>query len=325
MDLTAIEPQKISKDLSSYTNLIYGNPKAGKSTFEFELYGQEAIFARTEKGSKLIAGLKGQDIGSWSDFMKFKKQLKRPEVKALYKVVVIDTVDNLWKYLEKYVKDKYTVDNIKDANGGYGAGFRELSEQFFLALQEIEMMGYTLAFISHATTKTEKLADGKTEVEKYIPSVDKRGLEVVTKMVDNILFAYIQIDPETQQEKRVLYTRETLYFQAGSRFKYINNVMPLSAAEYRKQCEASLEKEDPGSLKEEREANAVKTEMTEVTFEDLMAEAKELGFKLHGEGKMPKVTEIVEKIFGKGKLLKDAVPQQIELLKAAVDELKTVE
>lgn len=166
MDLTQVEEQKISKDLTTYTNLIYGPPKAGKSTFEYELYGKEAIFARTEKGSKLIAGLMGQDIGSWSDFMKFKKQLKRPEVKALYKVVVIDTADNLWKYLEKYVKDKYTVDNIKDANGGYGAGFRELSEQFFLALQEIEMMGYTLAFISHSTTKTEKLPDGKTEVEK---------------------------------------------------------------------------------------------------------------------------------------------------------------
>ncbi|HLO11568.1 MAG TPA: ATP-binding protein [Pseudoneobacillus sp.] len=319
-----IPPQKVSTDISSYTMLIYGPPKAGKTKFTFDLYGQDAIFLRTEKGTKAIPGLIGIDIGSWSDLAKAKKQLKDPRAKAKFKVVVIDTVDNLYKYLEKYVKNKYGVDNIKNANGGYGAGFAELSETLFDALNEIEKEGYALAFISHATTKTEKIPtpQGEVEIEKYIPSVPKRGLEIMTKMVDNILFAYLTIDAETKQEKRVLYTRETLNFQAGSRFSGMPGVLPVDAVQYKQAMVKAIESLGAENLKSEKEANLVETE--ELNFEALMGQAKELAVTLHKAGRMSEVTQTVEKIFGPGKLLKDAIPSQVESVKIAVEELQSL-
>jgi AAA domain len=319
-DLLALEPQKVSTDMSSYTTMIYGPPKAGKTTFIHELYGTDAIFLRTEKGTKAIPGLFGIDIGKWSDLSKAKKQLKRKEVKQRFRVVVIDTIDNLYKYLEKYVKNKYGVDNLKEANGGWGAGHAELSDTLFDSLKEIESEGYQLAFISHSAIKTEKLPGSEEEYSKYIPSVPSRGLEIATKMVDNILFAYLAVNPETKQEQRVLYTRETLNFQAGTRFKNIPGALPMSAQAFKDAMTKAIESLGPENLKTEREVLAVETE--ELDFEEMMKEAKQIAVELHKAGRMNEVTVIVEKYLGQGKLLRDATAVQVETVAVVLDELR---
>lgn len=320
MDLTSVVPQKVSKDLSTYTSFLYGPPKAGKTTFYFELFGRKAIFARTEKGSKAIPGLMGQDISSWSDFMKFKQQLKRPEVKKLFDVVVLDTYDNLCIYLERYIKNKYGVDNLKEANGGWGAGHKEFSETLFMALNDIESYGYTIHFISHATTKKEQLPGTEEEYDKYIPSAAKRGMEIATKMVDNILFAYLTVDKETKEEKRVLYTRETIYFQAGTRFKNLTSPLPMSAKAYKDAVTESIEAYGEENLKDEVEKNYVEGESLD--FDSLMKEATNIAVKLHKEGRIKEVTEIVEKYLGVGHLLKEATPKQVETVSIVVEELR---
>lgn len=320
MDLTKITPQKVSTDLASYTSLLYGMPKVGKTTFYFELFGQRAIFARTEKGSKAIPGLMGQDIANWSDFMKFKNQLKRPEVKELFDAVVIDTYDNLCIFLERYIKNKYGVDKLNDANGGWGEGQNEFTETMLMTLNEIESYGYTIHFISHVSTKTEKLPGTEEEFVKYIPATKKRGMEVATKMVDNILFGYLAIDPETKEEKRVLYTRETIYFQAGTRFKNLKSPLPFSAKAYQAAVEEAVRSYDPDQLKDEKESNVVETQ--ELNFDELMKEASKIAVQMHKAGRMNEVTEIVEKYLGVGKLLKEATPKQIETVAVIVDELK---
>lgn len=322
MDLTQVEPQKISTDLASYTSFLYGPPKAGKTTFYHELFGRKAIFARTEKGSKAVAGLMGQDISNWSDFMKFKKQLSRKEVQAIYDVVVIDTFDNLCIYLERYVKNKYGVDNLKEANGGWGAGHKEFSETLFMALNDIESYGYTIHFISHSTKNKEKLPGTDEEYDKYMPSAAKRGMEIATKMVDNILFAYLAVNPETKQEQRVLYTRETLHFQAGTRFKHLPQALPMSAAAYQKAVDEAIQKEGPENLKVEKEVNIVQGE--ELNFEALMTEAKEKAVEMNKAGRLAEVNEIVEKYLGAGKLMREATPQQVETVKIIVEELRAL-
>jgi hypothetical protein len=320
MDLTQVEPQKISKDLSSYTSFLFGPPKAGKTTFYHQLFGKKAIFARTEKGSKAVAGLMGQDISNWSDFMKFKKQLSRKEVKEIFDVVVIDTFDNLCIYLEKYVKNKYGADNLKDANGGWGAGHKEFSETLFMALNDIESYGYTIHFISHSKKEKEKLPGTEEEYEKYVPSAVKRGMEIATKMVDNILFAYLAVNPETKQEQRVLYTRETLYFQAGTRFTHLQAALPMSAEAYRNAVTAAILAEGEENLKEEKEVNIVIGE--ELNFEALMQEAKEIAVEMNKAGRLAEVNEIVEKYLGQGKLMRDATETQVETVKIIVEELR---
>jgi AAA domain len=323
LDLLNIEPQKISTDLATYTSMLYGTPKVGKTTFYFELFGDRAIFGRTEKGSKAVPGLMGQDIASWSDFLKFKNQLKRKEVRARFDAVVLDTYDNLCIYLERYIKNKYEVDKLNDANGGWGAGQNEFTEIMLMTLNEIESYGYTIHFVSHISIKTEKLPGTETEYDKYIPAAKKRGMEVATKMVDNILFGYLTIDPETKQERRALYTRESIYFQAGTRFKHLESPLEFSAKAYQDAVNEAISKVDPKDLKTDRETNVVETEALD--FEDLMNRAKKIAVAAHHAGKMKEVTAIVEKNLGKDKLLKDATPTQIETVSIIVDELEMID
>lgn len=323
MDLTLIEAQKISTDLATYTSMLFGMPKVGKTTFYHDLFGKRAIFARTEKGSKAIPGLMGQDIASWSDFMKFKAQLKRKEVRKMFDAIVVDTYDNLCIYLERYIKNKYEVDKLNDANGGWGAGQKEFTELMLMTLNEIESYGYTVHFISHVSIKTEKLPGTEEEFEKYIPAASKRGMEVATKMVDNILFGYLTVDPETRKEKRALYTRETLYFQAGTRFKHLKSVLPFDAGEYQKAVDEAIAQYDPEDLKTEKESNVV--EGQEIDFDSMMSEAKQIAVSLHKLNRMVEVNTIVEKNLGMGKLLRDASPKQIETVSVILDELRLIE
>lgn len=322
MNLLEIEPQKISTDLATYTTMLYGMPKVGKTTFYYELFGQRAIFARTEKGSKAVAGLMGQDIANWSDFMKFKLQLRRKEVREKFDVVVIDTYDNLCIYLERYIKNKYEVNRLNEANGGWGEGQNEFTETLMMTLNEIESYGYTIHFISHVATKTEKIPGTEEEFEKYIPATKKRGMEVATKMVDNILFGYLTIDPETKQEKRALYTRETIHFQAGSRIKNVRSPLPFNAKAYKEAIAEAIAQENPEDLKVEKETNVV-TGQT-IDFEELMSEAKAKAVEMHHANRMPEVTEIVEKYLGKGRLLKDATATQVETVAVIVEELRAL-
>lgn len=316
-DLLNLAPQKISTDMSSYTMLVYGNPKIGKTTFVHDVYGNDAIILATEKGYKALAGAYVLDIGNWSDFIKANVALKKPEIKAKFKTVIIDTVDLLYTYVERYVLSKNGVDKLNEIP--YGGGWSEISTTLFDGLQAIEREGYNLAFISHATTKTETVPNSEQEYEKYIPTVSKRGLAIVTKMVDNILFAAVGVDAEGNQ-KRVLYSRETMQWQAGVRFKAMAPVFDLTAEAYAKAMIDAIEAEGKHNLKSEKEVSFVQIETND--FDELMARAKQAAVKFHKAGRMPEVNSIVEKNFGAGKKLTEATASQIESLIIAVQELE---
>lgn len=316
-DLTAIEEQKISKDISSYTMLVYGPPKIGKTTFMHKVYGDEALILATEKGYKALAGAFVFDIGNWTDFIRVTRELKKDAVKKKYKTIIIDTVDLLYNYVEKFVLNKHDVDALKKIP--YGAGWDEVTNTLFDGLNAIEKEGYTLAFISHAKTKMEKLPESEDEYEKYIPTIKKRGLEVVTKMVDNILFAAVALDEEGH-EQRVLYSRETMQWQAGARFPAMSAVIPLDANAYNQAMIEAIEAEGEENLKEEREVSYVVAAKDD--FTELMATARQLGVKFHKAGRMPELTAIVEKHFGTGKKLTEATETQIESLAVAVEEME---
>lgn len=330
-DFENVEPQKVSKDISSYTFMLYAPPKFGKTTFCYQLFGNKAYFARTEKGTKVLAGLHGGDVSSWSDMILMKSKLQQYKLKhgkLPYDVIVIDTVDNLWNFLETYVCNKYGVapTDINKANGGYGKGYKEMSYEWFTVFKELEDMGITLCFISHAKKKMEKLViDGKEqEFEKFVPSVQDRGMEIITKMVDSILFAYLTVNEQGQQVQ-ALYTRETLQFQAGSRFsKYMNPVLPYTPQAYKEALVSSVEKIETefgaGFMKEEKESNGIAE--TKHDYEALMNEVKTIGVQLHQEGRLHEINPIAEKYFGEGVKITSATPQQIESLVLALAEIK---
>lgn len=343
IDLKKIEPIKVSTDLASYSALVYGPPKIGKSTFVNKLYDR-ALFIMTEKRYKTLEGAHVQYVSNWAEYLQVVGQLKRKEIKEKYDVVVIDTVDNLTDYADAYVAAKYDEDAIGEKANFYGKDWKELKRVWKDGISKIEKAGYTAIFVSHAIQETiqvpvddmqqsdvnqlsnySEVSDkGVKYVEylRYKPDLADRFMSPINKMVDNILFISNAVDLEGNEE-RVIHTRETLQWIAGSTFKDISPNIKLDAEAYKLAVAEAIQGYGEENLTEERQANFdVKTE--ELDFNALMEEAKEFATKFYNVGKLDLLNAEVESIFGPDNKLTEATPKQVEQLAEAVRRFKEI-
>lgn len=76
----------------------------------------ELILA-TERGYNALPGVIVQDITSWSDIKQVVRELKKPEIQAVYKSLIIDTIDLAADMCQKYVCNQLGIENIGD--GGW--------------------------------------------------------------------------------------------------------------------------------------------------------------------------------------------------------------
>ena len=114
IDLKNLTPNKVSNNLDSYSAFIYGEPKTGKTTFVHDLYGDKVLHLMTEKRYKALDGAYVQYISSWSEYLQVMRQLKKDkELQEKFSVVSVDTVENLYDYLEKYVAGKYGEQSVE--------------------------------------------------------------------------------------------------------------------------------------------------------------------------------------------------------------------
>lgn len=340
INLLQLEPVKASTDLSSYASFIYGIPKIGKTTFVHNLYGDEVLFIATEKRHKVLTGAYVQYISTWGEYLTVIAGLQNPKVKEKFKVVAIDTVENLYEMLEASILSKYKKKEFGKVE--WGKDWTDLKKEWKKGLQLIEKSGYTPCFISHATQVTAKIPvtgilqsevdeaimtktkDKKTDEEyyeytRYQPDLKDKVMAPINKMVDNILFMTNTIDNQGK-EHRVIHLRDTLQWQAGSTFEGIQPVIELSSESYKKAVKDALSLIDPEMTKTEREE--IGMDEPEYDFEALMKEAKQLGVKFHKAGYISTVNSIAAEIFGEDQQITKAEPEQVELLFLAVERMK---
>ena len=75
-----------------------------------------------------IANIYAQDITSWAEMKQVVNQLKKKEVKDIFKTVIIDTVDVASQLCEKYICNQNDVDTISQIP--YGGGWGLLKKEF---------------------------------------------------------------------------------------------------------------------------------------------------------------------------------------------------
>ncbi|EJT5937259.1 AAA family ATPase [Clostridium perfringens] len=324
MDLLNLQPHQISKDISSYTTMIYGGWKSGKSTFAHTLLGKDALFLAFEKGYTALSGVYAQDITSWADLYKLNAQLKKKEVKEKFKVLVIDTLDIMDKLALDYIKQTQGVDGLADIP--FGKGYAMKDELIFDMLRNWQCMGYGLFFISHADSQdVEKLDEnGQVRIVKsYMPTVNKRTLKIVAKMCDIIGFNYFAKNSDTGEEKRALFLRETEQYQAGSRFKYTPPVIKLSAEDFKIAIKEAIEKEEienPNFVTDKKESSVINVEYD---FDAIKKEIIELVKNYFNPNEaMEEVNKIVENHLGIGAKVMDCTEKQVQVCDIILTELK---
>ena len=316
IDLMNLQKNKISRDLGSYMCFYYGNSKTGKSTLASKLYGDDALFIATEKGYNALSVF-AVDLTSWNETSGLLRQLKMPEIKEKFKVIVIDTVDILYDLAVSYILKINGCTDLSDKP--FGKLYGEVDKIFNEFLLSITRLGYGLALIGHAKTQSKLAKKGNNEVESdyTIPSLARRGYQIVAAMVDNIFYITMGEDEDGNQV-RVIKTRATNEYFAGSRFKYLPETILLDADVLKEEMQKAVDKEE--NTTEEKKDLFIKE--TKIDFEEVKEKLTEIVTEVFvPNDKMQVVQKIVEKHLGVGNRVNDATEEQADALQLIYDEL----
>lgn len=320
MNFLDLEPHKVSRDLTGYITYIYGEAKTGKTTLASQ--AGTALILAYERGYNALPGVYAQDISSWGDTRAALRELKKPEVKAKFQAVVVDTIDIAGTLCEKYVCAQNGVDRIGEIP--YGQGWTLMKKEFEEVFRSIAQLGYAVFFISHDKDKEFKRKDG-TSYNQTVPSCPTSFNEIAKNMAD--IYAYAEKYEENGQAKVKLILRSIdNSVDTGCRFKYI---VPETEMSYKALCQAlndAIDKEAKETnnqyVTDERSTYTVKETLD---YNALMEKFNEMASKLvvaNAEYYSPRITFIIEKYLGKGTKIADSTLAQVELIDQIVAEIE---
>ena len=318
IDLTKIEPHKVSRDLSGYITFIYGAPKTGKTTLAVQM--PDALLLAFEKGYNALPGVKAVDITSWAEMLMVYRQLKSDEVKGIYKAVIIDTIDIAAEMCQQYVCNQLDIDQLGDA--AYGKGWSAFSSEFNNIFRGLTQLGYAVFFIGHASEGQEEDDNGNSHmvIRPAIPG--KKAKQTIEGMADIYGYAH-QVKGHDMSVLTLRAKDDSI--ACGGRFKYIKPEIPFTYENLVKAVNDAIEEEarehDGKFVTDEKEKEVVKTEYDfDALKEEFSAITGELMNKDPKVG--PRIVAIVDKYLGKGKKVQNLQPEQAELLFLVVTELK---
>lgn len=318
IDLLSLKPHKVSRDLSGYITYIYGAPKCGKTTLATQMEG--SLLLAFEPGYHALPGVIAQDITTWSEMKQVYRELKKPEVQATFKAIIVDTIDIAADRCKKYICNQNSIEELGDL--GYGKGWTKFKEEFNDVFRGLTQLGYAVFFIGHDKPETIDNPDG-TKTQKIKPTLSNSTKTVIAGMADIYGYAH----QKAAGEMSVLTLRDPSgMIECGCRFKYIPQEITMSYDNLVKALNDAIDKEANETnnmfVTDER---VVAPEITTYDYNALMAEFQDLVGQLMSKGTTngPKITAIVEKYLGKGKKVSDTTPDQAEFVDLIVNDIKT--
>lgn len=317
VDLMALEPQKISRNLKGKYIMLYGLPGVGKTSLAAQF--PKSLILGFEQGTNALNNVYVQPIKNWNDWKQAANQLirKKDELQAKFENIAIDTVDSAWDLCVKYVCSNAGVEKLGDIP--WGGGYDTAKKEFQSLFRELTFAGYGIVFISHSTEKTFKDEKGE-EYQQIAPALPNRPYDIINKMVD--IIGYIrEIEDENGVGKRYIFFRGDKRFFAKSRFRYIAPRVEFSYDNIVNAIYESIDKEVANSG---GEASNADNPYTTRTFEDLMDEAKVLWGQLIQRELVPKANEIIERVFGKPLKFSEMQANQKEQLEQVLSEVREI-
>lgn len=190
--------------------LVFGQPKIGKSTLVAGIAPDETLFLATEPG---LGGLEvfQLQVKDWHHFIAIIERLRKGDHK--FKMVAIDTVDNLAKMCQDAVVKRMKIEHPSDLE--WGKGWDAVGSEFQLRIAAIAGMGMGVWFISHER-EVEIKRRGVTDLTVYQPAIGGSPRKFIEGFVDYHLYATFDLNPEGEEE-RVLRTQPGLNWYAGAR------------------------------------------------------------------------------------------------------------
>ena len=317
INLLNIQPHQVSRDLSGYITFIYGAPKTGKTTLATQMKG--SLLLAFERGYNALPGVIAQDITSWSEFRQVYRELKKPEVKAAFNAVILDTVDIAADMCQKYICNQKDIESLGDL--GYGKGWTAFKEEFNEVIRGLTQLGYAVFFIGHHKEVTVTEPDG-TERIVIRPSLSNSTRTVVEGMAD--IYGYAHQSRTSEMSVLTLRSPDDS-ISCGGRFKYLPNEIPLSYGNLVSALSEAIEKEaaENGGQFVTNEKLKVTTIEKEYDYDEMMKKVNDLISQLMtlNQSNAVKITATIEKYLGKGRKVVDCTPTQCEQLELIILDL----
>jgi AAA domain len=197
--------------LADLTIMIYGQTKIGKTTLCSQ--AEDALFLATEPGLNALEVFQ-IPILTWDDLLNACAEIS--EKNHSFKTVIIDTIDNVYKFCTDYVLKKFKIEHESDL--GYGKGFALINNEFQRVMTKLAFLPYGLFLISHAKEMEMDSRTGK--YTRVVPTLPDKARKIVLGMADMVLFCDIEVQTDSDGEpcvRRVIRTKPSLYYEAGDR------------------------------------------------------------------------------------------------------------
>lgn len=327
IDIFNIQPSVISRNLDGKSFLIYGDKKSGKTSNAVKF--PKPILLAFEKGYNMLSGVYAQPLNKWTEALTVKKQLLK-DVKAVedgekpettFKTVIVDTSDIAYDCCEAYILQKEGVDYLDETESK--RGYKAVEREFDAFFQEIVKAGYTLVAISHSDTV--QIKENGEKYDRTQPTVAKRGLKVLARLVDVIAYSTNEVDANNKSQM-VLYMRGNKNLEAGSRNKYMSEKIPFTYQALLEDMEQAIDRlaNEDGATVVDTPVEVYKEQTPVANFTEVCAEIKKIAIAFNEQDISEKYTKVVNAILGKGKLVRDCDESQIDLLVQILEELKDI-
>lgn len=329
IDLMAIQPTRLCKDLSSRFVLLYGPEKSGKTSTS--VMWPKPLLCAFEIGYHALVGVYPADIDCWTTFKDVCRQLKKPEMKERFSTIIIDTVAIAYNMCEKYILSRENVSSIGEI--GYGRGWNMLKDEFENTFRELTRLGYAIVFLAHsknvATPYTDEAGNAIEGVTVDLPNACR---QIVNRLVDVI--AYLSVERNQDgSSSRYLLTRSTSTIFAGSRYRTLQEKIPLGYQELVDAVAKAMEDEAKitgTNFVSEEEINNNGVIQERRSFQETMTEAKELWSSFlevadadERENHINIMRNVIGKIFGNSEFkLSQAIPSQQDMVELFIDEMR---
>lgn len=191
MGMPVVLPTKQTLEGARFSQLkwlVYGPPGIGKSTFFSKATdgARAPLFLNTDPGLRFIKTIK-HPITSWSQFSSVVDTLVNKPT-AHYSIVVLDTVDILFRMCRKFVCDRENINHVSELE--YGKGSDMVRDQFELQIAKLALLdqhGTGLAFISHS--KDVEVRGRAIRTSKIVPTMQNAAYGIVAPLCDVIGYA----------------------------------------------------------------------------------------------------------------------------------------
>lgn len=275
-----------------------------------------ALLLAFEQGYNALPGVMAQPVTTWGEMKQVYRELKKNEVRAVYKAVVVDTIDVAADACKKYICQQNDIEELGDLP--YGKGWTKFKEEFNEVFRGLTQLGYAVFFIGH--DKEAKDNDGN--ITNIRPSLSNSTREVIAGMAD--IYGYAK---QNGTKNSVLVLRDTTGFiECGCRFKYVPEVIPMNYNSLTEAIFKAIDEEanEHGNAYVTDERMAV-IETPTYDYDALMEEFQTIVGKLmetNATTNGAKITQIIERYLGKGKKIIETTRDQAEFIYLIVQDIK---